>query len=87
MSLKYTFEFDTSNQNQWDTLLKAAEDERIDISGCPKEAPADVQEWINLIEEIPIGYIAESEEDVWTYRAGAIDEATVEVFNEDGQEI
>ena len=82
----YDFEFDVTNQVEWEELLHRADINGIDISELPKDAPNDVQDWVRLIENIPIEELAECEEDLWTLRKGGYD-VTVEIVDENGDKI
>lgn len=86
LSRIFEYEFDVEDQDEWENLLEQAETNGEDIADLPTEAPSDPQQWMALIQKVPIEELTEVEEDCWTMRKGGYD-ITEELYDEDGNEV
>ena len=76
----YWEEFDTEDQEQWDSLRDRVED---DLSEFPEEAPSDPNVWFQLFQNLYYAEYENAEEDYWVSDIKGFTEHTYELVDSD----
>lgn len=81
-------EFDTKDQEQWETLKSRVEESRgEDISDLPKKAPTDPSIWFALYKKLHYAEYENSEADDWISDRKGSTEHNYELEDADGKVI
>ena len=76
----YWEEFDTEDQEQWDSLRDRVED---DLSEFPEEAPSDPNVWFQLFQNLYYAEYENAEEDYWVSDIKGFTEYSYELVDSD----
>ena len=76
----YWEEFDTEDQEQWDSLRDRVED---DLSEFPEEAPSDPNVWFQLFQKLSCTEYENAEDDYWVSDIKGFTEYTYELVDSD----
>jgi hypothetical protein len=80
----YWEEFDTEDQEQWDSLRNRIED---DLSEFPEEAPSDPNVWFQLFQNLYYAEYENAEEDYWVSDIKGFTEYSYELVDSDNNVI
>jgi len=76
----YWEEFDTEDQEQWDSLRNRIED---DLSEFPEKAPSDPNVWFQLFQNLYYAEYENAEEDYWVSDIKGFTEYSYELVDSD----
>ena len=80
----YWEEFDTEDQDQWESIKERVQDQTMDdLSEFPDEAPSDPNLWFQLFQKLSCTEYENAEDDYWVSDIKGFTEYTYELVDSD----